>query len=47
MLVKVGPSVLPDVRKDLQSKNHEVRQRAIRIVAWQGDTNSLDRLQAL
>ena len=47
MLVKAGPAVLPDVRKGLQSKNQEVRQRAIRIVAWQGDTNSLDRLQAL
>jgi glycerophosphoryl diester phosphodiesterase len=45
MLVKAGPAVLPDVRKELQSKNQEVRQRAIRIVAWQGDTNSLDRLQ--
>jgi glycerophosphoryl diester phosphodiesterase len=47
MLVKAGQAVLPDVRKDLQSKNQEVRQRAIRIVAWQGDTNSLDSLQAL
>ena len=47
MLVKAGSAVLPDVRKDLQSKNQDVRQRAIRIVAWQGDTNSLDSLQAL
>jgi HEAT repeat protein len=47
MLVKAGQAVLPDVRKDLQSKNQEVRQRAIRIVAWQGDTNSLGSLQAL
>jgi glycerophosphoryl diester phosphodiesterase/HEAT repeat protein len=47
MLVKAGQAVLPDVRKDLQGKNQEVRQRAIRIVAWQGDTDSLDSLQAL
>jgi HEAT repeat protein len=47
MLVKAGPAVLPDVRKGLQSENQQLRQRAIRIVAWQGDTNSLDRLQAL
>jgi HEAT repeat protein len=47
MLGKAGPAVLPDVREELQSKNQEVRQQAIRIVAWQGDTNSLDRLQAL
>jgi HEAT repeat protein len=47
MLVKAGPAVLPDVRKDLQSTNEDVRQRAIRIVAWQGDTNSVDSLQAL
>jgi glycerophosphoryl diester phosphodiesterase len=47
MLVKAAPAVLPEVRKDLQSKNEDVRQRAIRIVAWQGDTNSLDSLQAL
>jgi glycerophosphoryl diester phosphodiesterase/HEAT repeat protein len=47
MLVKAGPAVLPDVRKNLQSKNQAVRERAIRIVAWQGDTNSLDSLHAL
>ena len=47
MLVKAGQAVLPDVHKDLQSKNPQVRQRAIRIVAWQGDTNSLDILRAL
>jgi glycerophosphoryl diester phosphodiesterase len=47
MLVKAGPAVLPDVRKALQSTNEDVRQRAIRIVAWQGDTNSLDSLHAL
>jgi HEAT repeat protein len=47
MLVKAGPAVLPDVRKALQSTNEDVRQRAIRIVAWQGDANSLDSLRAL
>ena len=45
--MKAGPAVLPDVRTDLQSKNLEVRQRAIRIVAWQSDTMSLARLEAL
>jgi glycerophosphoryl diester phosphodiesterase len=47
MLVKAGPAVLPDVRRELQSEKREARQRAIRIVGWQGDTSSLDRLQAL
>jgi HEAT repeat protein len=47
ILVKAGPAVLPDVRNDLDSKNQDVRQRAIRIVAWQGDTISLAKLQAL
>jgi glycerophosphoryl diester phosphodiesterase/HEAT repeat protein len=47
MLVKAGPAVLPDVRKDLQSTNQEVRQRAIQIVAWQGDKESVGSLQAI
>jgi glycerophosphoryl diester phosphodiesterase len=45
MLVQGGPAVLPAVRKALGSENAAVRERAIRIVAWQGDTSSLDRLQ--
>lgn len=47
ILVKAGPAVLPDVRKSLQSRNPSVRERAIRIVAWQGDMMSLPRLYAL
>lgn len=47
MLVKAGQTALPAVRRELQSKSQEVRQRAIRILAWQGDTMSLDSLQAL
>ncbi len=47
MLVKASPAALPEVRKALDSENQDVRQRAIRIVAWQGDTESLPKLQAL
>lgn len=36
MLVKAGPAVLPDVREELQSRDQAVRERAIRIEAWQG-----------
>jgi glycerophosphoryl diester phosphodiesterase len=45
MLVQAGPNVLPDVRKDLRNENKDLRDRAIRIVAWQGDANSLAILQ--
>lgn len=44
MLVKAGPTVLPEVRSALFSDNREIRRRAIRIVAWQGDIASLPRL---
>jgi glycerophosphoryl diester phosphodiesterase len=47
MLVKAGPAVLPRVRKALDSDNQDVRRRAMRIVAWQGDTESLATLQAI
>lgn len=47
MLVKAGPTVLPDVRKALDSENAEVRERAIRIVAWQGDTDSIAKLRTM
>lgn len=47
ILVKAGPAVLPGVRAELQSKNREVRRRAMRIVAWQGDTQSLPALRRL
>ena len=41
MLVKAGTAVLPEVRKALDSENDAVRQRAMRILAWQGDAESL------
>ncbi len=47
MLVQGGPGVLPDVRKALINGNAEVRVRAIRIIAWQGDTESLDTLRMI
>jgi len=47
MLVKGGPDVLPAVRKALDSDDAKVRERAIRIVAWQGDSGSLERLRAM
>jgi glycerophosphoryl diester phosphodiesterase len=47
MLVQAGPAVLPDVRKALGREDVAVRRRAIRIVAWQGDTGSLERLKAM
>ena len=47
ILVKAGPTVLPKVRNALHSSSMVVRERAIRIVAWQGDIDSLDTLQAL
>jgi glycerophosphoryl diester phosphodiesterase len=47
MLVQGGPGVLPSVRTALRSENNTVRQRAIRIVAWQGDRQSCATLQAM
>ena len=47
ILVKANPAVLPEVRKALDSESQDVRQRAMRIVAWQGDTESLATLQAM
>jgi glycerophosphoryl diester phosphodiesterase len=47
ILVQGGPAVLPGVRKALGSESEEVRARAIRIVAWQGDMKSLGTLRAL
>jgi HEAT repeat protein len=47
MLVQAGPAVLPDVRKALGSEKMSVRERAIRIVAWQGDTGSLEILRTM
>jgi hypothetical protein len=47
MLVQAGPAVLPAVRKALVSESAAVRERAIRIVAWQGDIESLATLRAM
>jgi glycerophosphoryl diester phosphodiesterase len=47
MLVKASPAVLPEVREALDSENKKVRQRAMRIVAWQGDTESVATLQSI
>jgi glycerophosphoryl diester phosphodiesterase len=47
MLVQAGPQVLPQVRTALQSSNPAARGRAIRIVAWQGDTDSLATLHTM
>jgi glycerophosphoryl diester phosphodiesterase len=47
ILVQAGPGVLPEVRKALDSEQPSARERAIRIVAWQGDTGSLEQLRSL
>lgn len=47
ILVQGGPSVLPQVRKALQNEDAQVRARAIRILAWQGDEASLPALKAM
>jgi len=47
MLVQAGNVVLPDVRKALESEKPSVRERAIRIVAWQGDSGSLEILRTM
>jgi Glycerophosphoryl diester phosphodiesterase family/HEAT repeats len=47
ILVKAGPAILPDVRKALASDNKDVSERAICIVAWQGDTGSLAMLDTM
>ena len=47
MLVKAGSEVLPEVRKALESQNSSVRERAIRVIAWQGDVESLSALKQL
>jgi glycerophosphoryl diester phosphodiesterase len=47
MLIQGGPSVLPAVREALGSPNKTVMERAIRIVAWQGDLDSLLPLRAI
>jgi glycerophosphoryl diester phosphodiesterase len=47
MLVQGGPAVLPAVRKAISGDSAEVRVRAIRIAAWQGDAESLPTLRAM
>jgi glycerophosphoryl diester phosphodiesterase len=47
MLIQAGPAVLPAVRRALASEDAPVRERAIRIVAWQGDVESLKTLRAM
>jgi glycerophosphoryl diester phosphodiesterase len=47
ILVQGGPPVLPAVREALDGQNSVVRERAIRIVAWQGDTDALPSLQRM
>jgi HEAT repeat protein len=44
VLIHGGPAVLPQVRQALSSKDHAVRQRAIRVLAWQGDLQALPLL---
>jgi len=47
MLIEAGPTVLPEVRKALTGSNKAICERAIRIVAWQGDMESLTVLQTM
>jgi HEAT repeat protein len=47
ILIHAGPAVLPDVRIALGSDDDTIRQRAIRIVAWLGDAQSLDMLRSM
>jgi glycerophosphoryl diester phosphodiesterase len=46
-LVQSGSPVLPAVREGLNSQNSAVRERAIRIVAWQGDVDALPALRVI
>ncbi len=45
-LVKAGPAVLPQMRAALRNEGI-AQQRAIRIVAWQGDAASLEELRTI
>lgn len=47
ILVKAGPHVLPAVRQALQSRDAGVRERCIRILAWQGDDKAFTLLRGL
>lgn len=47
MLVNAGPAALAEIRRALDSENQNVRTRAIRIVAWRGDAESLEKLKQM
>jgi glycerophosphoryl diester phosphodiesterase len=47
ILVKAGPTVLPAVRQALSSETKAVRERSVRVLAWQGDSDSTAALQAM
>jgi glycerophosphoryl diester phosphodiesterase len=47
MLIQAGAPVLPAVRESLNDPNSNVRERVIRIVALQGDEQSLPALEAM
>lgn len=47
MLIHAVPTVLPEVREALLSQNLEVRQRAIRILAWKGDLDAVQTLRQM
>jgi len=47
MLVKAGPSVLPQLRQVLPSSDAAAQPRIIRILGWQGDRDSLPLLREL
>jgi glycerophosphoryl diester phosphodiesterase len=47
MLIQAGPSVLPQVRVALGSSKPTIRERAMHIVAMQGDVASVERLQSM
>jgi len=46
-LVKAGPEVLPAVRSELPESQGELRQRLIRIVAWQADGDAMPTLRQM
>lgn len=47
VLVKAGPPVLPVLRQTLPSAGEAVRERIIRILAWQGDSKSIPVLNSI
>jgi len=47
VMVKASPSVLPILRESLRSAPPAARERLIRILAWQGDSESLPLLGEL